>query len=530
MPQTAARSERRRGTWPVLIMASIGMVMVAYNTTAAITILPNLRADFDLRPTTMQWVMAIYTVSAAALLPIVGRGADLVGKMATFVFGLAAFGAGALAVTLAQGAALLLIGRLGQGVGAACLVSTSLAVLSAATPEAQRSSVLGLWSGMIALGMSLGPIIAGLLTEYLSWRVVFISDLVLVAISIAIAIWVVRASYVPTTPHPGVSLDYAGGVTLILFLGPLAFALTAGQDYGWTNPVTLGSLTIAAVAAIAFVMIEERVGEPLIELRYYRHPRFLMANLGMLIGGIFLMGVLMYFNLFIQSPDTLAFSPVMAGAAVLPLTVVMFLFSVIAPRILAPYSGHLPVTLGMVAFAVGCYLLADISNDTTYAQIWWKLLIAGIGFGLTFPLLPHIGLRLVPDEHAGQGSGMINTCLYFGASLGAVLGGVVTALTIRANIGPVLDNLPVDSSGREALTATLAHGSGSQVQQALAALDPSTSEALRAALRGLQDDAFDHTMLALVAIAVVGALLAIWLLRGPVPAPHSAANLAKSDS
>jgi MFS family permease len=459
--------------------------------------------------------MAIYTLSAAALMPVLGRLADLVGKMKVDFAGLAAFGLGALLVTLAQGVALLMIGRLGQGLGAACLVSTSLAVLSAATPEKHRPFVLGLWGAMIALGMSLGPIIAGLLTEYLSWRMIFVSDLALVCISAALAIPVMRAGYVPYARDSGVRLDYAGAATLMLLLGPLAYALTHGQDHGWSNPVTLAVLTTAVVAGIAFFLIERHKDEPLIHLGYFRQPGFLMANLGMLLVGIFLMGVLTYFNLFVQSPDTLAFSPVYAGAAVLPLTCVMFALSVSAPRLLAPYGARWPVTIGMIAFAVGCFLLADTSNDSTYDGLWWKLSICGVGFGLTMPLLPHAGLRLLPDRHVGQGSGMINTCLYFGASLGVVLGGIVSALAIRANIGAVLATLPVNSSRREALVSTLAHGSSDEIEHALAALDDTTGAALRTALRGVHDDAFDHTMLALAVVGVVGAVLAAWLLRNP---------------
>jgi hypothetical protein len=184
----------------------------------------------------------------------------------------------------------------------------------------------------------------------------------------------------------------------------------------------------------------------------------------------------------------------------------------------------------MSALALGCFLLAETGADSTYGELWWKLVLCGIGFGLTMPLLPRAGLRVLPDEHAGQGSGMINTCLYFGASLGVVLGGIVSALTIRAHIGAVLDALPKDSSRREALAATLAHGSDAEIEQALASLDSATGAALRTALRALHDDAFDHTMLALAVVGVVGAVLAAWLLRGPAPALHSAGSPTTSGS
>ena len=369
-------SEDLRGTWWVLVMASVGMTMVAYNTTAAITILPSLRDDFGLRPTSVQWVMAIYTLSAAALMPVLGRLADLVGKMKVYFAGLAAFGLGALLVTLAQGVALLMIGRLGQGIGAACLVSTSLAVLSAATPEKHRPFVLGLWDAMIALGMSLGPIIAGLLTEYLSWRMIFVSDLALVCISAAIAIPVMRAGYVPDARDSGVRLDYAGAATLMLLLGPLAYALTHGQDHGWSNPVTLAVLAVAIVAGIAFFLIERHKDEPL--------------------------------------------------SALFPPT-----------RLLDSERGH----------AAGRHLPDG-------------------GAHLFQPLRPVARhLRLL----AG----------------------------LRRRCGPATD-------------------------------DAASGAALQAALRAVQDDAFDHTMLALAVVGVVGAVLAAWLLRGAVPASHSAGRPAKS--
>jgi len=191
-----SESQDLHGTWLVLIMASIGMTVIAYNTTAVITIMPNLRSDFDLRPTTLQWVMTIYTISGATLVPIMGRLSDLIGKMKVYILGVALFALGALAVAVSQDAFLLLLGRLGQGMGAASLFGTSLAVLSAATPESRRPFVLGLWGAMVALGTSLGPIIGGLFAEYLSWRGVFVSDLVLVGLCLVLALQVMRKGYV----------------------------------------------------------------------------------------------------------------------------------------------------------------------------------------------------------------------------------------------------------------------------------------------------------------------------------------------
>lgn len=523
MAHEEAAGSEPHGARLVLIMTAMCMTVVGYNTTAVVTILPKLKSGFDLTPTALQWVMAIYTVISATLVPILGRLGDVAGKMKVFFLGMALFALGSLAVIVAPDAVVLLAGRGAQGAGAAALFGTSLAVLTAATPEAQRASVMGVWGAMIGLGISLGPIVGGAFAEYLNWRGIFVADLVLLAIAFLIGLRVSRRGYVPERRLPGARLDYAGAVALVLLLGPLSFALSNGESIGWGSPLTLLPLAVAVLAAIALAVTARRVDDPLIHLRYFRHPRYLMAALGMFFSGFCLFCFFVFFNLFVQSPDALGLSAVGAGAAVLPLSVMMFVLSVTAPRFLAAVSFHWPVSIGMAALAIGFLLLSWTDNTTGYQEIWWKLVILGAGLGLTFPLLPRIGLRLLPEEHTGQGSGVINTCLYFGATLGSVVGGVAQAMTARAGLSEVIAALPTGSTQREDLAHVLVHGPPSEVQRLLASLDPSTSTALAAALRDMQDNAFDNAMLVGAAGALIGTVLALWLLRGPIPPLHSAA-------
>jgi len=522
-----AKKESMAGVWLVLTMTSICMTVVAYNTTAVITALPDLKSTFDLRPTTLQWVMSLYTISAATLVPILGRLGDLMGKMNVFVFGMIVFAIGSLVVAISWSGGILLIGRLGQGIGAATLFGTSLSVLSSATPESERPFVLGFWGAMIGLGMSLGPIIGGVFADYLNWRGIFICDLVLLTISFFLALRIIKAGYVPSAKAGEIKVDYLGGLALILMLGPLAYALSTGSQLGWTSASTLIPIAIAIVAAVALYVIEHRVADPLIQLAYFRHPRFLMATLGMFFATIVMIGFLYFFSLFVQSPDTLKMTAVVAGAAVLPASLVMFIFSVTAPRILAAYNFRWPIAIGMACYVISGLLLYDTANGSSYSEIWWKLLILGVGFGLTIPLLPRIGLRVLPEEQSGQGSGVINTCLYFGATMGIVVGGLIEAITVRANVSAVLDALPEESQKRDALVDTLAHGSSIEVEQALAALNPPTSAALRTALQNVQDDAFANVMLACAIAGLIGLGLVLWLMRGPVPPSQDAARLVK---
>lgn len=519
-----------RGTWIVFAMTAICMTVVAYNTTAAITILPNLKSDFDLRPVTLQWVMTIYTLAAASLVPIFGRLGDILRKIYVFVFGMAIFAVGALLVAVSPDSVVLLTGRLLQGIGAGTMVGNSLGVLSAATPEDKRTFIFGLWSGMISLGMSLGPVIGGLFAEYANWRGIFVLDLVLLACAATLAVVVVRRNYVPDSRPPNARFDYLGGVFMILLLAPLTYGLSISGSAGWTSARVLVPFAIALVAGIIFFITEMRIKQPLMHLHYFLHPRFVMSALGMAISGYMLLAFFFYFNLFVQSPDTLHMSPVFAGLAVLPYSLVMFALSVTVPKVLAPYSFRWPVTIGMVLMAVACLLLANTTNTTSYDALWWKLVVLGIGFGLTFPLLPRVGLRLVREEDSGQASGVINTSLFIGATIGVVVGGMASAIAVRSQLWGVIAALPTGSYDRDELATAVTYGSSGEIQKILGGLESAhTSQAIAAALRTVQDDAFNAAILTGAVVSAIGAVLAVWLMRGPVPEPRAAAKLLPED-
>lgn len=511
----------------VLIMTALCMMVVGFNSTAVATILPNLKTEFDLSPSSLQWVMAIYTVVSATLVTIVSRLGDITGKVGVFFAGMIVFAFGSALVLFSQDAAMLLIGRGAQGAGAAALFGTSLSLLTAATPEDQRASVTGAWGAIVGLAIGVGPILGGAFAHYLSWRGVFATDLALLLVAFLVGLRVNKEHYVPDTRLAGAKFDLAGAVALVLLLGPLSFALSNGESQGWTSSSTLIPLCVSAIAVIALIITSRRSADPLIELRYFRHPRYFMAAAGMFITGFALFSFFVYFNVFVQSPDAFGLSAVGAGVAILPLSLSMFVVSVIAPRFLAPYSFQWPVILGMGFMACGFLLLTMTTNTTGMGGIWWKLLIIGTGLGIGFSLLPRLGLRLLPEEHMGQGSGVVNAFLYFGATLGAVVGGLAEAITTRRGLSEVIAALPAGSEQRADLAHALTHGTASQVQQLIAGLDPDTGATLARALRDLQDDAFDSVMLIAAGVALAGMLLALLLLRGPVPPVHSAVNLTR---
>ncbi|WP_281995859.1 MFS transporter [Ruegeria faecimaris] len=516
------------GARVVLVMTAICMVVVGFNSTAVATILPDLKNEFDLSPSGLQWVMAIYTVVSATLVTIISRLGDITGKLGVFLVGMIVFAIGSASALFAQDGAMMLFGRGAQGAGAAALFGTSLPLLTAATPEEKRASVTGAWGAIVGLSIGIGPILGGAFAHYISWRAVFATDLILLTTAFIIGLTVRKRNYVPNTRLAGARFDYLGAVALVLFLGPLSFAMSNGESGGWQAPLTLVPLGVAMLAMVGLVLASRRSEDPLVELRYFLHPRYFMAAAGMFLTGFMLFGFFVYFNTFVQSPDAFGYTSIGAGLAIMPLSLSMFAISVIAPRFLAPYSFQWPVVIGLGAMAAGFLLLTTITVPTQYAQIWWKLMIVGIGLGICFSLLPRLGLRLLPDEHVGQGSGVINACLYFGATLGAVVCGLAEAITSRRGLTEVIDALPAGSAPRDDLAHALTHGTPSQIQQLIAGMDPTSGSALSNALRDLQDNAFDSAMMVTAIAALIGVTLGLMLLRGPVPPVHSAADLTRA--
>lgn len=513
MSDTSTPVAEDHGIWPVLLFVSICMTIVAYNNTAVMTALPAIKSDLDLRPTTLQWVMNAYLLTSAVLVAVLGRLADIFGKMSVFMTGICLFALGSTCIALAGDAPPVLIGRACQGIGGAAITSTSLALLTITTPVPRRPFVLGLWGAMVAFGLSLGPVLGGFFAAFIDWRGIFVFDVLLLSIALLLSIRIRKRGIVPLDRHPGVSIDYLGAALLVVFLGPLAYGLTHGQESGWDSPQSLLIFAASAAGALAFFLVERRTTDPLIDLGLFRKPRYWASAIGMFIAGFTLFGFLYFYNLFVQSPDALDMTAIDSGLSLLAFSATMFALSVTLPRALARRDFRWPIAVGMASLAIAFWLLHFTSNQTIYADIWWKLLVIGVGFGMTFPLLPRVGLQVLPDEHAGQGSGVINTCLFFGATMGVVFGSLVSAQTVRDAVSSVIASLPIGSEAREALVQDLVYGSSTQVEQAIMQIHSTAATKTRVALRDVMDDSFSNVMILSMIVSLIGMVLASWLMR-----------------
>ena len=387
----------------------------------------------------LSWVLNAYTIVFAAVLVPAGRWADRVGRRAVFGGGLALFTAGSAVCGIAPGIAVLIAARVIQAVGAGMLVPTSLSLLLAVVPPAQRARAIGTWSAVGALGAGLGPVIGGLLVQE-NWRLVFWVNVPIGLAALALTRRAVPESKDPNAqPHP----DIIGAVLFALSIGVLALALVKAPTWGWLSARVLG-LELAAIAGLGAVVVRSaRHPAPIVELPLLRLRSF---------SGAFGASVVYYagFGAFVLNTVEFLtgqwhYSPVRAGLAIAPGPLCVLPFArFVAPRLILRFGGPGPVALiGALVNAVGQTVLL-FSLQATPAYLTHLLpaqLIGGMGVGLTIPSLLGAGTSAVPPAWFGTGSGILN----MGRQVGTVIG-VAALVGVLSGLDPA-DPLPTYRSG-----------------------------------------------------------------------------------
>lgn len=517
MRDTGQRAENQPEFWLVVAAACAGAFAVAYNTTAVMTALPAIKSSLDLDVDTLQWVINLYMLAAAATLAAMGHFGDTFGLTRMFAIGLGLFGLGSVTIALSGDAVILLAGRGLQGLGVATLMAISVALISVSAPPDKRASAHGVWAATMALGFALGPLIGGTLTDILSWRAIFGLDVVILAVAAFLCFRVAREGLVPHTPNADKRIDFPGIALLFVTLAAFLYGLTSGQLLGWTSLQTLALFALTAAAGAGFLWRELHAAEPLIELGFLRHLDYAAATIGMFLNGVTQIGVLYFTNLFLQAPDGMNLSAAQAGLALLPFTGAMFVISLVLPRLIATGKYRIPLVAGMLILAAGYWAMHTIDHQTPYGAVWWPLAILGVGVGFNLALQPRLGLGALPDANAGQGSGVLTTALYAGLATGTALGGVVTSQIKRNILDPVVGSLASQTPDLDALKVTLVHGSESQIERAMAQVPHADVDKLQSAMLSAFDNGFSGVMILMMLMALLGAVVCAVLIR-PEPA------------
>ena len=411
-----------------VLAAAVGGSSLAFIVGSVVNVaLPALQRDLGASVAGVQWVLNAYLLLLGSLLLVGGAVGDRVGRRRTFLAGVAVFGAASVGCGLAPTVGWLVAARAVQGLGAALLVPTSLALVSAAYPEGEeRGRAIGTWAGFSALTTAFGPVAGGWLVDAFSWRWVFFVVVPFALATLALGLWKVPESETHDGDGP---LDWPGGALAALGFGAAVYGLVAAGERGWTDAVVWVGLGGGAALLVAFVWRESRAGAPLVPLGLFRSAAFSGANGMTLLLYFALNGVLFFlpFNLI----QVQGYSATAAGAAFLPFSLTMGLLSRRVGGLAERWGARRVIVAGASVAAVGMALLAvPGARGGPFGSSYWTtffppMLVLGLGMTLAVAPLTAVVMNAADDEHGGAASGVNNAAARIAALLAIAVLGVV---------------------------------------------------------------------------------------------------------
>ena len=429
MRQRLYSSENRK--WWTLGAVAVGLFMIMLDNTVVNVAVPSIQRDLGVGLSELQWIVTGYALSFAALMLTGGKLADMLGRRRIFVIGIVIFTIASLFCGLAESGQSLIAWRIVQGVGAALMNPATLAIISATFPPRQRGMAIGIWAGVSARALAIGPLVGGLLTEHLSWSWVFF-------VNVPVGVLGVAASYLLIDESRDMSeeqrLDLAGLVTSGLGLFALTYGLIEANTYGWSSARIVGSFVAAAVLLGSFVILELRQRVPMLDLTLFRNGTFAGANVVILMVGLAMFGVFFFVSLYMQ--NILGFSAVQAGAAFLPMTVLIILVAPIAGKLSDRIGSRWLMTGGMTLLGIQLLYYSTLGVNANFWDLLPALLIGGVGMSLTMTPSAAAIIGSVPTDKAGVGSAVMNSMRQVGGSIGVALIGAIIAAKVGDQRSP----------------------------------------------------------------------------------------------
>jgi EmrB/QacA subfamily drug resistance transporter len=449
--------ETRRWTLVATILAS---AMTFIDGTVVNVALPALQADLHATITDVQWVVEAYALFLSSLILVGGSMGDQLGRKRVFLAGVAFFTASSVLCGFATSVRILIIGRALQGIGAAFLVPGSLSIISATFDDAERGRAIGTWSGFSAITTAIGPVIGGWLIQHVSWRAAFFINVPLAAIVLFLSLRFMDESKDPSRTG---KLDWMGALLGVVGLGGIVLGLLEWPPLGPGHPLVIGALLIGAVGVALLVVIELRVANPMLPFQLFRSRTFTLANiLTLLLYGA--LGVVL-FLLPLDLIQVQHYTATEAGAALVPLAIIMFTLSRWAGGLINRVGPRIPLTIGPAIAAVGIALFARSGTGGSYwTTVFPAVCLLGFGMTITVAPLTTAVMGAVETQHSGVASGINNTVSRVAGLLTIAIFGVFLARAFESDVRPRLDHLALPAATRAEIGAQLPKMAGAELK------------------------------------------------------------------
>ena len=489
--------------WWTLIAVCTGVFMLLLDVTIVNVALPDIQHAFGSSLSDLQWVIDAYALTLAALLLTAGSIADLAGRRRVFAVGIVVFTLGSALCGVAQDTTFLALSRALQGVGGAIMFATSLALLANAFRPEERGVAFGAFGAVTGVAVAVGPVLGGALTSGLSWRWIFFVNVPIGIAALFVTLTRVAESRAPGARRP----DWPGCVTFTAALTGLVFGLIRSHPDGWGSTTVVGSLVASMVLLGAFLVIELRSSQPMLDLKLLRVPTFDGGLIAAWTVSASIFSLLTYVVIYLQ--NILGYSAIQTGVRVLPLTGAVFFTAGIAGRLTGKVQTRWLIGPGFAAVGLGLLLMHGISPGDTWTHLLPGMIAAGIGAGLINVPLASTAVGVVEPARAGMASGINSTLRQVGIATGVAAFGSILASQVSSSIVSQLSGGPLTSHSQQ-----LAHAAANgQIGPALTSVPENLRGlAAHASLTGFVDGL--NTILLIGAIlAFAGAVATVLLIR-----------------
>ena len=486
--------------WWTLLAVCVGTFMLLLDVTIVVVALPDIQRALNAGFSDVQWVVDAYALALASCLLTTGVLADRYGRRRLFGIGLVVFTLGSLLCGLAQSSVMLILSRAGQGVGGAIMFATSLALLGQSFRGRDRGVAFGLWGAITGIAVSLGPILGGVITTGISWRGIFLVNVPIGVLALAVTLWKLDES---RAPHPG-RLDVPGFVLLTLGLVGLVYGLIRAGETRWSDTQALVALVVGALLLVAFLVVEYLVPDPMFDLALFRKPTFV----GGLCAAFAMNGSLFAMLLYLQ--DVLGYSALGTGVRLLISSVAMLVAATIAGRLSEKVSARWLIGPGLLAVGIGLLLMSGLGATSSWTELVPGFIVSGLGAGFVNPPLASTAIGVVEPARAGMASGINSTFRQVGLATSIAALGSIFTTSLRNGLTGALAHTPLAPYTDQIINVVRQGESGGTSGIAVPpALRPQAEVAIRLSFTG----ALNNLLTVTAVLALAGAVCSAVLIR-----------------